>query len=508
MMKAKDQTTERIVAERFPKGDTAEKIALDLNLTISAINYHINKLKLRKPIDRSRPCTICGIVFVPKYSDGVKKNKYKTCSVECYSAFLSKSRTKYSEDDIQKVKDLKSRGVENFLISKQTGVDINKVKEIVRKNNLFLDTAVKTKNSQKGKALKNPDHMSHMRSGHMELSEEQFYKKIKLIEKDIELGLGTASGLAVKYGLVPASVVAVLNRQGKKSLLNVKESTGQVGVKEFLESIGLKVSYNDRKAIKPKEIDIYVESKKIGIEYCGIYWHSDLFIDDNTHLDKMKMANAAGIRLITIFEDEWLNRQDQVKNFLKATLGVSDRKLHGRKCTVKIIPALVGKTFMENYHIQGAAIRSMVYLGLWHEDELVGVMSLGRHHRRSANGEVVLDRLCFKDGVTVSGGSSKLLCVAIGWAKKQGFTKMVSWSDNRWSQGDVYRACGFKLEEELRRDYSYVKQAGRVSKQSCTKAALARLGAVGATEKEMAESLGYARIWDCGKKRWVLEIEQ
>lgn len=43
-------------------------------------------------------------------------------------------------------------------------------------------------------------------------------------------------------------------------------------------------------------------------------------------------------------------------------------------------------------------------------------------------------------------------------------------------------------------------------KQSCTKKALKERGGVGSTEKELAESLGYARIWDCGKKRWVYKV--
>ena len=39
--------------------------------------------------------------------------------------------------------------------------------------------------------------------------------------------------------------------------------------------------------------------------------------EEMLHYDKMKMADLNGIRLITIFEHEWLNREKQVKNFLK-----------------------------------------------------------------------------------------------------------------------------------------------------------------------------------------------
>jgi hypothetical protein len=63
---------------------------------------------------------------------------------------------------------------------------------------------------------------------------------------------------------------------------------------------------------------------------------------------------------------------------------------------------------------------------------------------------------------------------------------------------------GFTLEEELPPDYSYTDGHNRFSKQSCQKKHLIKKGAVGNTEKEMAKSIGYGRIWDCGKKRWSL----
>lgn len=65
---------------------------------------------------------------------------------------------------------------------------------------------------------------------------------------------------------------------------------------------------------------------------------------------------------------------------------------------------------------------------------------------------------------------------------------------------------GYTKEEELPPDYFYLDGNEVRSKQSCQKKHLAKKGARGKTEREMAESLGYDRIWDCGKIRWVLEI--
>ena len=128
-------------------------------------------------------------------------------------------------------------------------------------------------------------------------------------------------------------------------------------------------------------------------------------------------------------------------------------------------------------------------------------MTFGGHPRRHQKG-LILSRFAVKDGYNIPGGASKLFKNACKLLPKG---KIISWSDNRWSQGNVYKKLGFTLEKELKVDYTYVKinntQAKRISKYSqqkkktnCPK---------GMTEKEWAFQRGLSRIWDCGKKRWV-----
>jgi hypothetical protein len=119
-------------------------------------------------------------------------------------------------------------------------------------------------------------------------------------------------------------------------------------------------------------------------------------------------------------------------------------------------------------------------------------------------------RFCNKLDCSVIGGASKLLKYLLDFTKKAGYKRIVSWSDNRWSEGGVYKKCGFLLEEDLGSDYSYyIGQGKRESKQSNKKSNLLKKGATGSmdnTEKELSLSLGYSRIWDCGKKRWIINL--
>jgi formylmethanofuran dehydrogenase subunit E len=290
--------------------------------------------------------------------------------------------------------------------------------------------------------------------------------------------------------------------------LNCEKPTHtQNEIAEWIKSFGLEIVQNKRLK-NNKQIDIFIPSLNLGIEYCGLHWHTEESGRSRTyHIDKMKEANSEGIRLITIFEDEWLERQNQVKNFLLSVMNKNQYKIHGRNTVVKVADKDTANKFYEDNHIQGKPSTTTLHVGLYTQDgTMVGCMSFGPHHRGSENRVVVLNRLAFLHNHTVHGGASKLLSFAISLLRPMGYEKIMSWSDNRWSEGKVYGALGFYLEEELGPDYSYVKDRQRISKQSCQKKHLLKKGAVGDTELEMAKSLGYSRIWDCGKKRWVLDI--
>ena len=71
-------------------------------------------------------------------------------------------------------------------------------------------------------------------------------------------------------------------------------------------------------------MDIYIPSKNIAIEYYGIYWHSELYVDKDYHLNKTELCNDKGVKLIHIFEDEWVNKQDIVKSRLKNLFGLTE----------------------------------------------------------------------------------------------------------------------------------------------------------------------------------------
>ena len=275
---------------------------------------------------------------------------------------------------------------------------------------------------------------------------------------------------------------------------------------EWLNSLGF--SFQRNYSLINQEIDLLDNNTKIGIEYCGLYWHTELsptprFRD--YHFGKYNACLQNGIQLITIFEDEWKTKTNQCKGILRASLSSFDEVVQARKCNVKPLSKEEFTQFCNAHHLLGSNYLGVVFYALLHRDQIVGAMSLGRHHR---NQELLtMDRLCFTPGIRVIGGASRLLSRCVKWAKENGVHQIITWSDNRWSRGTVYQKMGFTLSKELGPDYAYVnlkRPYNRISKQSQKKNNTRCPENM--TEWEWSASRGLARIWDCGKKRWILNF--
>lgn len=277
----------------------------------------------------------------------------------------------------------------------------------------------------------------------------------------------------------------------------------QKEIQDWLNSFGFNFKPN-HELISPMEIDLYDESKNLAIEYCGLHWHHEKSPEPRMkhyHHKKYVECINKNTQLLTIFSDEWEQRQSQCKSHIKSILGVNDQRLYARKCEIKEIDKKTGCDFFNQYHIQGRNKLGIFFYALFNGTDICGAMSFGRHNR---NYDVLtLDRLCFKDGIQIVGGASKLFNSCIERSKKEGYNEVISFSDNRWSIGKVYQALNFTLDKECKPDYSYVyinREIKRLSKQSQKKSAVNCPADL--TELEWATERNLARIWDCGKKRW------
>ena len=102
------------------------------------------------------------------------------------------------------------------------------------------------------------------------------------------------------------------------------------------------------------EIDLYDPTTKVGIDFHGATYHSERTnVDANYHKDKADKAEAAGIKLLQIYEQEWTLRKPCVINVINEALEQTANS--SDDITYKVVH---GKTdyvddFLVEHHILG-----------------------------------------------------------------------------------------------------------------------------------------------------------
>ena len=264
----------------------------------------------------------------------------------------------------------------------------------------------------------------------------------------------------------------------------------------------------NREILRNREIDIYIPSLKLGIEYNGLRWHSEEFCKNkNYHLDKLNKCNEQGIKLIQIFEDEWINHREICESKLKQICGLNTNpKIFARKCEIREIPK---KTevyeFLDKNHIQGRT-GFTIALGTYYNNELVGVMTF----KKEKEGYWDLNRFATDINHQCVGIGGKLFKY---FTRNYPFIEIKSFADRRWTTdptNNLYTKLGFEFDSYVPPTYWYYKdgEIARHHKFGFRKQILhKRYGLpLDLKESEMAERLGYVRIWDCGLIKYVYKV--
>jgi hypothetical protein len=276
------------------------------------------------------------------------------------------------------------------------------------------------------------------------------------------------------------------------------------GEKEIFDHYASLNPIKTREIIAPQELDIYFPSHNLAIEYCGLYWHSEAQdrIYPSYHYKKLKTCNAKGIRLITIFEDEWQHKKELCISRIDAALGINQKKIFARKCEVREISKQEATDFLNKNHLQGYS-GCLERIGLFHNGNLVSAMTLGTPSRAhiSKNSTVLeLKRFASLPNTIVVGGASKLFAFAQRYAKSELYDEIVSYCDMRWGTGKVYRTLGFvfKNASKYTPHYTDFKKRYRNQTLACTK---------DKTEQQRVKERQLYKIYDCGHQTWSFRLK-
>lgn len=289
-----------------------------------------------------------------------------------------------------------------------------------------------------------------------------------------------------------------------------RESSLESDMFNWLTSItDTEIVKNTRKVLPSgRELDIYLPEYNIAIEMNGEYFHSEKVRQDkNYHKDKFKECEENGIHLFTIFSNIWHNKTDIIKRMISHKIGISSKSIYARQTKVIEVDSKTAREFCETHHLKGY-VNSSVRLGLEYNGELVSLMTLGKPRRTIGNKNLSKERSFeiyrLVSSENVVGGASKLLS---HFEKTYNPAIVYSFSDNEYSQGNVYKKLGMELVSESV-SYFYFKGGLTFSRNNFQKHKLVEQGHdPNKSETEIMDELGYYKVWDCGTRTWVKYYE-
>lgn len=284
-----------------------------------------------------------------------------------------------------------------------------------------------------------------------------------------------------------------------------KKSHGEQEILEFIQSIYHgEILSRSHKLIPPKELDIYLPEYGLAIEYCGLYWHSDKFINPKSHQNKFFICKERGIRLLTIFEFDWKHNKELVKSTLQFALHKCLIKMNARKLQLKELNKLETKRFFEENHFQGflsiypANCKTYALVDLKNIPQIAICFGKPRY-RKDIQWEII--RLASKKNVSVRGGVSKLFKEFL---KQNNPESIITYSDLRWGEGKIYLELGFVFEKYIRPNYFYFRNNGesplysRVHFQKHKLIKKLKIFDAAKSESANMQANGWLRIFDCG----------
>lgn len=389
---------------------------------------------------------------------------------------------KYGDENYINIDKIKKTCIREYGVDNVSKSDT--VKEKIRKNHLEKFYALLTTNLT-AKSIATPLFTFDEYRGVYSDDNRYLYKfNCKTCNNDFECKLGN--------GLLPRCTFCY-----PKSI-----SIPQSEIFDYIKSIApdADIIQNTRNVIYPLEIDIYSPSKRLAIEFNGIYWHGEISggKDKNYHLNKTINCQINGIRLFHIFGWEWINKKEIIRSMISNEFG-KNTVIYVNECIIKEVAEEDKNIFLENNHLSGRD-GSSIKLGLYYNNELVYIMTFSE---LELDGCYELCRYAAVVNTSIVGAASTLF----SWfVEKHTPKSIVSYCDRRHLNSAVCIDLGMRLVVTSDPTYQYFhkKDCVPINRSEFRKNKLQKLLIYDSdlTEWQNMQLNGYDRIWDCGELKY------
>ena len=289
-------------------------------------------------------------------------------------------------------------------------------------------------------------------------------------------------------------------------------SKNESALAEWLTEQGESVKTSVRNKIRsnitsyPLELDIYLPSHKLAIEYNGVYWHNEERKGRMYHQDKTRLCYEKGIRLLQFWDHDVKNKGLIVQSIIMQALGRSPIRIYARNCTVENVSSKESSKFFERNHLKGNA-GSSIRIGLYFNDQkygkrLVSCMTFAKpKFSKSHDWEII--RFASRKNYSIIGAASRLYT---NFIRSYSPNSIMTYADLMTGTGNVYTEIGMKQCGITKPGYSWVHEKSILSRYSCQKHRLPKLlneeFRSNLSEVQNMERIGAYRIYDAGNAKF------
>lgn len=187
-----------------------------------------------------------------------------------------------------------------------------------------------------------------------------------------EHNIKNASELASFSGIKVNLANRISNLHEVRNLFDYTGSQYERILQEIVKQVGLEYIPNYKIPNSRKEIDVYIPSKKLGIEFNGDYWHSELTRPMEYHQGKSKSAEEQGIFIYHIYEYQWKKYSVLITKEILELLGV--KREYDKEYQIKEVPYNEAKRFIEENSLYEVYNIDFSY-GLYVDNKLIHIQS-------------------------------------------------------------------------------------------------------------------------------------
>ena len=364
----------------------------------------------------------------------------------------------------------------------------------------------------------------------------------QLVDQALAQTLSRGSEIAPQWRcekghLWQTAVYARVAGNGCPTCTPIGSSYGEQELLTAVRTLDADAQHRARIEVADRKIEVDILVGDLAIEFNGLFWHSTQGgRASGYHRDKLRALRSAGLSLITVWEDQWIDperraivlrliahrmrRADHLEAAFEAA-GIAHLydpaviERHGaRTLELQELTGAAAEAFFDRHHIQGA-VRLTRAFGLVDDGGAVrAVLGLrsAQHNARAQRRDGDWEIQRYATAGTIPGGFTRLLhhARAVLDAEGSAVKRWVTISADEISDGALYAATGFEIDGTIPPSYWY--SGGHLRTQRAAKEGFqlkrfrkdpALRYEEGWTEHEAATANKLYRVYDAGKTRWT-----